>query len=154
MYTQNVRYLQTGLIHFSYTIVPCLRHSAAAAFIIISSCLVDSVLKKSIEKYKQFKNKLYFTTNVSHGCFYIKTFYIKVVQIFMEITLCFNHFFEKNCWITQFNLQFGKNCNICFVDKDEALTTSPSQQTSSVKFFFKNFKGLRYNFSNHFQSNS
>ena len=66
MYTQNVRYLQTGLIHFSYTIL-CLRHSAAAAFIIISSCLVDSVLKKSIEKYKQFKNKLYFTTNVSHG---------------------------------------------------------------------------------------
>ena len=42
IYTQNVRYLQTGLIHFSYTIL-CLRHSAAAAFIIISSCLVDSV---------------------------------------------------------------------------------------------------------------
>ena len=57
--TQNVRYLQTGLIHFSYTIL-CLRHSAAAAFIIISSCLVDSVfnnwMKKILEKYKQFKN--------------------------------------------------------------------------------------------------
>ena len=33
---------------------------------------------------------------ITHLYFYKKTFKIKVVQNLMEITLCFNNFFEKN----------------------------------------------------------
>ena len=39
--------------------------------------------------------------------FYKKTFMIKVVQNFMEITLCFNCFSEKTCWKMLFNILFS-----------------------------------------------
>ena len=43
---------------------------------------------------------------VTRHFFYKKTFMIKVIQNFMEITLCFNCFSEKTCWKMLFNILF------------------------------------------------
>ena len=44
---------------------------------------------------------------VTRHFFYKKTFMIKVIQNFMEITLCFNCFSEKTCWKMLFNILFS-----------------------------------------------
>ena len=46
-------------------------------------------------------------TIVTRRFFYKKTFMIKVIQNFMEITLCFNCFSEKTCWKMLFNILFS-----------------------------------------------
>ena len=44
---------------------------------------------------------------VTRHFFYKKMFMIKVIQNFMEITLCFNCFSEKTCWKMLFNILFS-----------------------------------------------
>ena len=50
---------------------------------------------------------LYIKIIVTRHFFYKKTFMIKVIQNFMEITLCFNCFSEKTCWKMLFNILFS-----------------------------------------------
>ena len=52
-------------------------------------------------------NEWWRTIIVTRHFFYKKMFMIKVIQNFMEITLCFNCFSEKTCWKMLFNILFS-----------------------------------------------
>ena len=80
------------------------------SFVILDPLFFFFPKKPPCKWNKQDREKLsplIITTIITRRFFYKKTFMIKVIQNFMEITLCFNCFSEKTCWKMLFNILFS-----------------------------------------------